>query len=98
MLLRLGLPWELTTAALRAGGATYWFQSGIEPGRLKFWGRWASERTLSHYLQEAVSALMVLKLDAAHTMRLERMLAAGAKLAFPPPIARTQVIAKVERP
>jgi hypothetical protein len=33
-----------TPASLRAGGATYWHLFGVDPGRLKFWGRWASEK------------------------------------------------------
>ena len=53
-----------TSACLRAGGATYWFNRGVKVHRLKCWGRWASERSLNHYLQEAYSALMLLRLNS----------------------------------
>ena len=42
-------------SSLRAGGATWMFMKQVEPPRLKFYGRWSSERTLNHYLQESVA-------------------------------------------
>jgi hypothetical protein len=52
--------WNLQVSGLRSGGATHFHVEGTEVSRLKFWGRWASERSLAHYLQEAISALLVL--------------------------------------
>jgi hypothetical protein len=43
--------WEIMWVSLRAGVATYWFTQGAEVARLGFWGRWASPRSLSHYIQ-----------------------------------------------
>ena len=42
-------------ASLRAGGATDLFTHGLDPHRIKFYGRWASEKALMHYLQESVT-------------------------------------------
>ena len=59
---KLSLP--LTPGCLRAGGATYLVTSGLDLGRIKFLGRWSSERTLSCYVQEAVAQLAWLQLDS----------------------------------
>ena len=55
----LGLKdWKLLPSSLRPGGASWYFVGGVEPGRLKFWGRWASERSLGHYIQESMAYLL----------------------------------------
>ena len=46
-----------TPACLRAGGATYEYLWHFSVGRLRLKGRWASEKSLDHYIQEATSLL-----------------------------------------
>jgi hypothetical protein len=46
---------KFVVASLRAGGATHLFMNGLDPPRIKFYGRWASEKSLGHYLQESVA-------------------------------------------
>ena len=52
-------------ASLRAGGASHLHLSGMEISRLKFRGRWASERTLAHHVQLALSRQVQLSLSSA---------------------------------
>ena len=58
-------------ASLRAGGATYLFMHGVDPPRLKFYGRWASERSLAHYLQESITY----QLANSTSIRAQRLVA-----------------------
>jgi len=82
---RLGLDQlGLNTSSLRAGGATWMFVRGTEISRLKFYGRWASEKTLAHYVQEAVSAQIVNGLPSHVALRLKEIVSAGAHTFLPP--------------
>ena len=76
-------------ASLRAGGATYLFMHGVDPPRLKFYGRWVSERALSHYLQES----MTFQLAHSAPVRSQRLVAlalrGGAHLLSPPSLPPT---------
>ena len=65
---------RLTPASLRAGGASYWFQSGVTLGALKFLGRWASESSLFHYIQFATAQQLLLRVPADVTQSLQRLL------------------------
>ena len=48
-------------SSMRPGGTTHFFvEEGIEPDRLTFWGRWASNRSLKHYIQESIAAQLLL--------------------------------------
>lgn len=62
-------------ASLRAGGATYLFMNGLDPPRIKFYGRWASEKSVGHYLQESVA------FQLAHntSLRSQKLIAAVLK-------------------
>ena len=44
-----------TLASLRTGGATQQFRDHRNLGRLQYAGRWSNEKTVRHYLQEALS-------------------------------------------
>ena len=74
----------LTPASLRAGGATHSFNRGLDLGHIKFRGRWASLRTLEHYLQEATGVLVMLRLDDHLLTRLENIAAFSSKFSEPP--------------
>ena len=54
---------KLTPASLRAGGATTLIANDVDIGRVKFLGRWQSERSLASYIQEAMAQLTWLDLD-----------------------------------
>ena len=74
----------LTPACLRAGGTTTFFERGTATGHLRYYGRWASERSMSCYIQEAESALTMLKLSLDTTRRLDSIAESLAFLARPP--------------
>lgn len=42
---------KLAPASLRAGGATWLVDEGVEISRIRFMGRWAHMRSLEHYIQ-----------------------------------------------
>ena len=44
------------------------FQRGIDPPRLQFWGRWRSLYSLQHYIQESVAALISAKVNASQRL------------------------------
>lgn len=44
---------RLSPASLRAGGATWLVDEGVEISRVRFLGRWAHLRSLEHYIQVA---------------------------------------------
>ena len=75
---------KLTPACLRAGGATWRFTEGDSVGRLRFAGRWASERSLEHYVQEAVAHQVLLRLGSGVEQRVACFLS-GALFALLPP-------------
>ena len=82
----LGVEHSFTLACLRPGGATHYFLEDTEVSRLRLWGRWASERTLVHYLQEATSELVKAKLSHDTVAMLKLLPSAGAFLLEPPSV------------
>jgi hypothetical protein len=73
-------------ASARAGGATHFYLSGIDPSRLRFWGRWAAESSLNHYIQEATAGMILRKLPVATNQRLAQLVDASQFSAFPPAV------------
>ena len=69
-------------ASLRAGGASHLHVMGMEISRLKFRGRWASERTLGHYVQLALSRQVQLTLSPAAKRRITTLLRHGSDFLF----------------
>ena len=53
---------NFTLASLRAGGATHAYLHGCEISRLKFMGRWLSDKSLQCYIQEAAARLALTQL------------------------------------
>ena len=47
---------SITPASLRAGGATDILENNVPVANIKYAGRWASERSMAAYLQEAEAA------------------------------------------
>ena len=75
---------RLSPASCRAGGATALFESGEPISSIRFAGSWASERVLSHYLQEAESAAALLSINESQASRIEKFLGEFAFAADPP--------------
>ena len=61
-----------TPASLRAGGATSLFLRTRNIAIVRFTGRWRSDLTLTHYLQEAVSAFILASMPEDLAKRLCR--------------------------
>jgi hypothetical protein len=58
--------------------------SGVDPGRLMFWGRWASETSLRHYVQESISRQLFLTAPNSTKQLVSRLLQDGSALLTPP--------------
>ena len=76
---------NFTPASLRAGGATSRFLAGDEVPRIKFAGRWASERSLGVYLQEAVYTMVGAQLPPSSLQFVDAVCTAGSALLDAPP-------------
>ena len=76
----LGLPPEdlvgLTLASLRAGGATWLFETTRDLQLVRWRGRWASMRTLEVYIQEVAADRLLADAGAEVRARVERFSAA----------------------
>ncbi len=75
---------KFTPASLRAGGSTHYYQTGHDPSRLKYMGRWASERSVAHYLQESMSHLILIHLEPQRAACLKRFVEASNYTYRPP--------------
>ena len=79
---------SISLGSFRAGGATHMFQLCQDVGRIQLKGRWASVRSLTCYIQEAMCTLVLAQLDDA---QFDAFLRATAFLAQPPPLPRTLI-------
>ena len=93
-LLRLGLEClELggvgySPGSLRSGGTTHLFSLGLEIGRIKFLGRWLSERAVGSYVQECMARFVWASLEPEIVRSISTLNRAGEFiLAGPPPLA-----------
>jgi hypothetical protein len=71
-------------ASLRAGGATYMFMYNVDPSRIKYYGRWSSERSLGHYLQESLTHQLAHTLPVVSQKLISLVLGEGKDLLVPP--------------
>ena len=78
---RLGL----SPSSLRAGGATRLVLLGCDLGRVKFLGRWQSEKTLAAYIQEAGAHLTWLRLGPLEQSTIQQVLLEGHSVWEGPP-------------
>lgn len=65
---------RLSPASLRAGGATWLVDQGIEVSRVRFLGRWAHMRSLEHYLQVARAQQITLSIAPTIALQLKKFL------------------------
>jgi hypothetical protein len=63
--------YHFTPGSFRAGGATLWASMGVDIARLRFWGRWAAEASVAHYVQEASAYMIINQLSFSHLSKLE---------------------------
>jgi hypothetical protein len=73
-----------TPACLRAGGATYLFMQGTPIDRIKFLGRWKALHSLEHYIQEAMSCLVLCRLEPYEAQRITALNEAFSNGLAPP--------------
>ncbi|CAL1130725.1 unnamed protein product [Cladocopium goreaui] len=65
---------KLSPASLRAGGATWMMDEGMEISKIRFLGRWSNLRSLEHYLQVARAQQIALTLEPEAVRRLRSLL------------------------
>ena len=73
---------RLSPASLRAGGASHLHLTGLEVSRLKFRGRWSSEKSLGHYLQVALARQVQLSMPALSQRAVRTLLNRGQRYLF----------------
>ena len=71
---------EYTLGGLRAGGATSYYFQTLNPGSLRWRGRWRHEVTMEHYLQEAMVQLSWTSLDAEARSRISSLAVLAGEL------------------
>jgi hypothetical protein len=76
--------YHFTPGSFRAGGATLWASMGIDIARLRFWGRWAAEASVAHYVQEASAYMIINQLSFSHLSKLELFVSAVQYTKRPP--------------
>ena len=74
----------ISASSFRAGGATRLLEAGQPVSAIRFAGGWASERSLTSYLQEAEAAASLLELDPVEALRFDKLLVAFAFCEWPP--------------
>eukprot|EP00438_Fugacium_kawagutii_P036295 Skav217416 [mRNA] locus=scaffold2674:455612:458842:- [translate_table: standard] len=65
---------KLSPASLRAGGATWMLDEGVEVSKIRFQGRWSNLRSLEHYLQVARAQQLALAITPRVTDHLKQLL------------------------
>ena len=73
----------LIPAGLRAGGATHHYLLHLDVPRLRRRGRWASEKTLEHYLHEVIHAMCHAELST-QSPQIEFLASHAASFMHPP--------------
>lgn len=82
---------HLSPASLRAGGATWHVDEGIEINRIRFLGRWAHLRSLEHYIQVARAQQISLSLPHIVASKLKAFVMKWSFLLLLPKFFQAQV-------
>lgn len=82
---------KLSPASLRAGGATWMLDEGIEVSRIRFQGRWANLRSLEHYLQVARAQQLALDITPRIVDHLKSLLMKSSYMLSLPKFFTAQV-------
>lgn len=64
---------NFTPASLRPGGATMLYGRGMNISQLRFAGRWTAEKSLEHYIQQAMATQILNKLEPHVVGRLPKL-------------------------
>lgn len=64
---------RFTPGSLRPGGATLFFGQGLPINMLRFLGRWTVEKSLEHYIQEAMSTQILNKFSDKTISRVKKL-------------------------
>lgn len=64
---------HFTPASLRPGGATMYYNQGIGIANLRFMGRWTAEKSLEHYIQQAMATQILNRLQPVAISRLRSL-------------------------
>ncbi len=80
----------ITSASLRAGGATTLLERGVPLSTIRFCGSWSSERVMATYLQESEAAAAMLRVPQHGVARVKWLLSEFGEYRSPPrlPIRR----------
>ena len=71
---------KFTPGSLRPGGATMFFNEGTPIPTLRFLGRWTVEKSLEHYIQQAVATQILNRIPLQILKRLLRIFPACVKV------------------
>eukprot|EP00438_Fugacium_kawagutii_P028453 Skav206777 [mRNA] locus=scaffold1075:46207:47355:+ [translate_table: standard] len=82
---------KLSPASLRAGGATWMLDEGVEVSRIRFQGRWSNQRSLEHYLQVARAQQLALTISPGITEQLKALLLKNSYMLSLPRFLSAQV-------
>ena len=66
-----------TLGSLRPGGSTWYYIHGREIAYIKFLGRWASESSMTSYIQEAMASFVWTKVDSSSQSLLDQYISAS---------------------
>ena len=86
----------LTLGSIRTGGATYHFETYRDISKLLFAGRWNSDSTLKHYLQESLAMLVQGHLTTLTQTRIETVRTLWPWLKSPPRRPLRSLVSPVE--
>ncbi len=64
---------KFTPGSLRPGGATFFFGEGTPINVLRFLGRWTVEKSLEHYIQQAMATKILNHLHTDTILRLNKL-------------------------
>ena len=65
---------RFSPASLRAGGATFLVDQGVEISKIRFLGRWSHLRSLEHYVQVARAQQLALELSLETSLKIRKLI------------------------
>ena len=82
---------NFSPASLRAGGATFHFDSCQDVGRLRLSGRWSNSQSLEHYIQVAKAQQLAISVTDRASRRITSLIQKGFfLLALPVSFSKSQ--------
>ena len=84
---------KFSPASLRAGGATWLIDEGVEVSKIRFLGRWTNMNSLEHYVQVARAQQLTLSILPKVAANLKNFIAQHTFLLSLPQFLHTQALA-----